>query len=430
MGHLALKDAYGALRNRLDKNPIGAPDTKALYEILRIVFTEEEMPMQMAGLTEISRRTGIDQGTLQARLAAMADKGLVFDFEFNGKMLYMLAPTIVGFFEFSMMRRREDIDQKRLAGLVHDVLLGDATFGNQFLASEASPFRVRAHESSFAAGNFTEVLDHERATRMIEDAGHWSVGLCHCRHVAHHRGEDCAKFPMETCLSLGTGAEWTVKHGLARDIGKNEALALLAQAHDLGLVFTGDNVQHRPTFLCLCCSCCCGVLNGFKKFRPVEATFSSNFRAEIDPAACTGCGKCVKACPVSVIDQFESSHTVGSRTFKKLSKVDDSMCIGCGVCHSSCKFGALTMKRREQLRITPETVAKRLVLHAIDQGKLHTALLDDTQGFGMLVANRVLGTILKLPPAKQLLAREQIKSRFVDWMLAKAKKAKMAGIDM
>ena len=42
MGHLALEKPYVALQQRLDKNPVGAPATDELYEILRIRFSAEE----------------------------------------------------------------------------------------------------------------------------------------------------------------------------------------------------------------------------------------------------------------------------------------------------------------------------------------------------------------------------------------------------
>jgi len=35
----------------------------------------------------------------------MADKGLVMDFMRDGKVSYMLSPTLLGFFEFAFMRR-------------------------------------------------------------------------------------------------------------------------------------------------------------------------------------------------------------------------------------------------------------------------------------------------------------------------------------
>jgi ferredoxin len=433
MGHLTANGVYGELRRRLDKYPVGAPDSEQIYEILRLVFSEEEarlaaqMPMMPAGLKEISRRTGLDAATLQTRLEAMADKGLILDFDMRGKKYFMLPPTVLGFFEFSMMRRREDLDQKRLAGLFHGVLMDGPDFSSQFEQSESAPFRIRVHETALPEGTFTEILDYERATVMVETARQWSVALCHCRHTAHHLGADCTKFKMESCLSLNGGAEWSTRHGLARAIGKTEALDLLAEARAHGLVYSGDNVQHQPTFVCLCCGCCCGVLAAFKKFRPAEPAFSSNFQADIDPAACTGCGKCAKACPVGVIDQLDSPHAVGERTFKKLSKVDAAMCLGCGVCHGACQFGALAMKPRARRRITPETAAKRILSHAIDQGKLQHLILDDTQGFGLLAANRLLGAILSLPPAKQLLARQELKSRFVDRLLSRVKKS---GVDV
>jgi len=88
------------------------------------------------------------------------------------------------------------------------------------------------------------------------------------------------------------------------------------------------------------------------------------------------------------------------------------------------------MKMRERRRITPETTMKRMLMFAIDQGKLQNILMDDVDSIGMKAANQLLGAILKLPPAKQILANKQIKSRFVDKIIAGAKKARMEGTDI
>jgi ferredoxin len=427
MGHLAGKNLYPDLRKRVDQNAVGAPDTKEMYEILKLVFSEDDariaaqMPMMFSSLGTISKRTGIDQAELKPKLASMADRGLVFDFEIRGKMLYMLAPPVVGFFEFSMMRERKDIDQKRMSELLHHVLIDDPTFMQSFSRSEASPFRVRVHETALDEGTFSEILDYERAVQMVEDAGKWSVALCHCRHVAHHLGRDCRKFPMESCLSLGMGADYTIRHGMAREISRQNAMELLVESREKGLVHTGDNVQHRPTFLCLCCGCCCEVINSFKKFVDYDPPFSSNFEARIDPLLCNGCGKCARACPAEVIDLVEKEHPVKGRVFKKLCKVETEVCLGCGVCHATCKFGAISLKRRSRQKITPESAIKRVLTHAIDQGKLANLILDQGNGIGTAVANRMLTAILALPPAKQALASRQVKSRFVDMMAAKVK---------
>jgi len=427
MGHLAAKSIYSDLRKRVDKNAVGAPDSKEMFEILSLVFSEDDariaakMPMKFASLNKISKLTGIEPNELKSRLSSMADRGLVFDFEIHGRMLYMLAPPVVGFFEFSMMRERKDIDQKRMSELLHHLLIEDPAFGLPFRQSEAAPFRVRVHETALDEGTFSEVLDYERAVKMVEDAGKWSVSLCHCRHVAHHMGRDCQKYKMESCISLGMGADYTIRHGLAREISRQEAMELMADSREKELVHTGDNVQHRPTFLCLCCGCCCEVINAFKKFADHDPPFSSNFEAIIDPALCNGCGKCKKACPAEVIDLVEQEHTVNGRVFKKLCRVEKEVCLGCGVCHATCKFNALSMKRRARQKITPESAIKRVLNHAIDEGKLAHLILDQGDGIGAAVANRMLGAMLTLPPARQVLANQQVRSRFVDMMVAKVK---------
>ena len=436
MGHIVANKAYRDLRNRLDKYAIGAPETQALYEILKIVFSEREariasrMPMKFATIRTLARHLKMDRAELEPILTEMAEKALVLDFTIDGETRYMLAPTMVGFFEFSMMRIRKDLDQKKLAGLFHEVVIGDPAFNESIRDMQSFPLRVVAHESSLPEGTFTEVLDYERATHVVGNAERWAVGLCYCRHVAHHNDKECTKFRMESCMSLGFGADWGIRHGLSKEISKGQALDLIAETRDAGLVHMVDNIQNNPMYLCNCCGCCCEVLQGFKKFSQAEPVFSSNFVAQIDRNACNGCAKCAKSCPAEVIDVVKEEHLVKGKKVKKLSRVDEENCIGCGVCHAACEFGALTMKPREKRRITPETTFKRILMSAIEQGKLQHLLFDETGGIGMLAANRLVGAILKLPPAKRYLMRDHIKSRFVDRIASMAKRAGIKGTDM
>lgn len=434
MGHLASKDAYRRLRARLDQFPVGAPGKTTIYEILRTAFTEEEaalgarLPFRFATLGALERRTGIARGELEARLAAMAEKGLVMDVRLGDKTRYMLSPTVVGFFEFSMMRVRDDIDQKRMAELIHRYLIEEPDFAGQFREGlRAAPFRALVHEEALGEERpetYTEVLDWERASHLLDTADQFAVGLCHCRHVAHHTGHDCGKFRMESCLTLGPWSDYVLRHGFARSISREEARDLLAESRDAGLVHLGDNVQRRPAFICNCCGCCCEVLGSFKRFRMFGDAFSSNFEATVDDAACTGCRRCEKACPVLAIDIVDAPAALlaAGKKGKKLAVVDQNVCLGCGVCVLSCKDDALEMAPRPQRRIAPETAFQRVLLMAVEQGKLANLLFDPEDGLTAQTANVLLGAILRLPPAKQLLARESLRSRFVDWILSGAKK--------
>ncbi len=425
MGHLAAKESYQRLRERLDMLPVGAPGRGAIFQILKILYTPEEaelaakLPLRFASLQQIARKLSLPESELQSRLEAMADKGLVADFNLGGKIRYILNPTIVGAFEFSMMRVRADIDQEQLAGLMHQYLIGNSEFADALKkGAPTSLFRTMVHEETLPA-DYTEVLDWERASHIVENAGAWSIGLCHCRHVAHHLDRECEKFPMDTCLSLGMGAEYLSRHGLARSVEKQEAIDLLQRSREAGLVHLGDNVQNRPSFICNCCSCCCEVMQGFRKFRAFQP-FASNFEAQIDAAACNGCRKCARACPVNAIEVIEQVRVQGGKKLKWLARVDPEICIGCGVCAQQCKFDSLKMAPRERRWITPANTFAKVLTMALEQGKLQHLLLDQDDGLGARTASALLGAILKLPPTKQLLARDAFKSRFVDFMLQRA----------
>lgn len=233
--------------------------------------------------------------------------------------------------------------------------------------------------------------------------------MCHCRHVKEHLGENCDA-PMETCLTLsGNGDSALIRHGYSREISTEEALEIIKVAKEHNLVQFAENVQKNVGFICNCCSCCCEVLGNVKKHGFTNAINSSNYICTIDSNNCIGCNKCVAVCPVGALSLVDSDNP-GK---KRIAVVDEEMCIGCGVCDRSCKFDALEMEHRESRVYTPVNMNQKLILQAIETNKLQHLIFRDHEKINHRFLASVLGVILRLPPAKQLLASKQLRSRYL-----------------
>ena len=425
MGHLGhLKTEYQSLVSRLDAGLVGMPEPEdetakiGWQRILEILFTPEEaalaaqMPVRPATLKTVAKRVGLPPEELQERLEPLCDKGLVMDLVHpeTAEVRYLLAPPVIGFFEFSFMRAHEDFPREELAGAMDAYMHGDDTFAREVFSSETVMGRALVNENELAGDPLPEVLDWERATALIDEAEEIAVSFCYCRHKAEHLGKDCDA-PKEVCLSLDAGATFVARRKFGRLIDRQEAQEILARSREQGLVQIADNVRNRPTYICNCCSCCCGQLDAINQF-DLPAVVPSGFAPDLDEGLCNSCSRCARVCPVGAI----SMTPVRASTQRKRSmrpEIDEDRCIGCGVCAHSCRVDALEMERSDRPRHIPANTLDRALRMAIERGKLPHLLFDEGAGRGSSFLNQALQALNRLPASQQLLASEQVKSRFV-----------------
>jgi ferredoxin len=324
---------------------------------------------------------------------------------------------MAGFFEFSMMRTRGDIDQKALAELFYQYLNVEEDFIKALFAEGDTQLgRVFVQEPMLSRENAVHVLDYERASEVIRTASHRAISTCYCRHKMEHVGRDCDA-PKDICMTFNTSADSLSRHGHARPVDTAECLDLLDQAQEHGLVQFGENVRERVNFICNCCGCCCEAMIAARKFGSLHPVHTTNFLPAVDESACNGCGKCATACPVEAMGVVSANDPRQPK--RKKARVDENICLGCGVCVRACSDRALSLKSREKRVITPLNSVHRTVVMAIERGKLQHLFFDNRVLWNHRALAAVLGVILKLPPVKQLMATDQVKSRFMEYLVRK-----------
>jgi formate hydrogenlyase subunit 6/NADH:ubiquinone oxidoreductase subunit I len=322
---------------------------------------------------------------------------------------------MAGFFEFSMMRTRGDIDQHLLGELFYQYMNVEEEFIRAlFVNGETQLGRVFVHEPALSVDNGLHVLDYERASQVIQTATHRGIGVCYCRHKMEHMGRACDA-PMEICMTFNTSAESLTKHGYARLVDVKEGMDLLQQAYDNNLVQFGENVREGVNFICNCCGCCCEALIAARKFGILNPVHTTNFLPAIDLAECNGCGKCVTACPVEAMTLVSANDP--HHPNRKQAKLNEEICLGCGVCIRTCTKNGLSLKSRPERVITPINSVHRIVMMAIERGDLQNLVFDNRVLWNHRALAAVLGVILRLPPLKQALATRQFKSHYLETLI-------------
>lgn len=333
---------YEQLREILDAHPSTAPEGKAIDEILRILFTPDEaalaakMNFKPKSPADLAAAAGVSETEASASLESMADKGIIFSKNKDGKNFYGLVPLIPGIFEFPFMKGGGSPMHERLGKLWEEY--HRESLGASFAGNPTPLMRVVAVEKSVPVQD--RIHPYEEVRHLIENSAYLALANCACRvSVAK-----CDK-PKEVCLIFDGMGEFLVERGFARKIGKEEGLRVLDLAEAEGLVHTSNNSADKASVICNCCPCCCTILRGRTQLNHPHAFEPSRFAAFVISDDCVACTICMtNRCPMQAIELREM-----------VAFVHEEQCIGCGLCVSTCPGGAMTLIERKQPPSVPKT---------------------------------------------------------------------------
>ena len=337
-------ELYHRLAQKLDELPNRFPKTQSgvEYQMLAKIFAPEEavlacaMNLEPASATIIANRAGSDPKGSRDTLKRMVAKGLIDLRRGEGELTYALRPFVVGFYEGQLPR----ID-KEMAELFEQyyretqggVLRPKPALHRVIPVDRAIPLKV-------------QIDLYEQASAILDKAQSWGVRDCICRKQQHLIGKGC-HHALETCLVFSSMKNAFHRSTVDRTITKEEALQILRDTEEAGLVHSSGNYRDGIEYICNCCTCCCGIMRGIADYGILSAVAHSDFQIALEEEKCTLCGACIDRC------QFKTLSILDT-----MLDVDLKHCVGCGLCVLVCPTEALHLEQREpdQISIPPSDI--------------------------------------------------------------------------
>ena len=351
--------------------------TDSVIEILKYSIPEDNLDFLMAFKKNISQtmeqlKESIEkycantysEEEILKKVDQLAKRGVMFDQpNRHGVVVFRLAP-IYRQFEYTFMKKLEKKDEFiELARLFNEseeelAIMAQNDYDNlpnmvKSMPAQDRTVPIRENKETGEAikiilNEELEVPEEQVVTaqdikKLIEKFDDIAVGQCYCRQKEDFLGHTCKQDPPgESCFTLGKSARHTTKHGFTRLISKEEALKILEDIEDAGLVHKvyhlNSDLSKDEVAICNCCSCCCPTSKVSVTFPNVNI---ASFTVDIDQDLCTGCGTCVEKCFNQVLEINE--HGIAE-------KVEEE-CIGCGVCAYLCLEQAISLIKGPQRRV-------------------------------------------------------------------------------
>ena len=331
-----MSNVYGKLADALNALPNGFPrtETGSDIELLEFLYTEKEAEILcvMSGRPEtakdIAERLDKITNEVITGLLNMVRQGKVWMEKDSGRPLFRLAPFIVGSYEASF----EKMDEK-MALLTEKYMADGGVVG----IMKPQPAVHRAIPTM----DFSElewILPYDNVVKILDSAKTFSAYDCICRKQQTALGKGCDA-PKHNCLTFSA----VERKPQPYDITKEEAIKIIKESEEAGLVHSVSNVVNGLHYICNCCGCCCGVLRGINDWGIENSMARANYEALVDDDSCIGCEACTERCQVNAIGMAEGKAIINR-----------DKCLGCGLCVSTCPTGAIELlPRPKEEQVTP-----------------------------------------------------------------------------
>lgn len=319
------------------------PTSQVIENILKENFNDEELqalsdiplkplPLEFVPLSEIAARSRFPRARLEKILDGIVARGLLFSGKTKeGEKGYAVLRMAFGFTQAFYWKGTMDAHARKMAELETDPLFIKAKLG-MYTSLDTKPFRYIPMTEAIDP-QWQNVYPTETIERVINDASRFAVAHCPCR-VKYElvNGKGCGH-SKDVCLKLDELADCLIDTGLAKEISREEALAVIKRADEEGLVHYTENTAEHIQTICNCCGCACWSVGPIRRrLVPRDLIMATYFLRLTSEEDCTGCGDCIEICPVDAV-----------RMEDDVARVDLDWCIGCGVCISRCPTKAIRL---------------------------------------------------------------------------------------
>ncbi len=263
-----------------------------------------------------------------ARLAdELAKIGACVCYTLDGTLVYELTVYVPGVMEKMVGNKELCEKHPEIAKAFEEYARLRAGLLAPFMPVGLGPMRVVPIQRALD-GN-SKVADFEEISKLMDRHTIFAVADCSCRRSRRILGEGCGHLEKDICIQMGTGAEYYIRAGKARQITREEAEAIIRKAEDNGLMhqipnIDGDGQTHA---ICNCCACSCYSLRNALLFNSPDM-IRSNYVSQVDKDKCVACGQCVENCPANALKlgqklcsktpiELKSVETTRDRFFKK-----------------------------------------------------------------------------------------------------------------
>ena len=331
--------------------------------ILKHLLNEDEIDFIFAfkrktsqTMEQLKISSGLSEEEIFEKVNNLAKKSVIFNQpNRHGVMVYKLL-SFVRIFEMSFMKDVEPSDYVEKLAVLFAQVFGELTdfyqeyydFISNMIPKTPPITRVFPILKNRQSKKDTEIIINEELEvpeekilhfknieEIIEKCDDVAVGNCYCRNHKEFLDDPCKiNAPLKSCFTFGKTARFTSEQGFAKLVSKNEALKILKETEEYGLVHktyhNNWDINKDIIAICNCCKCCC-IISGENLIIPHVDT--TNYLAKINYDLCKGIGTCVEKCINESIKLNDEKKAVVSK----------ENCIGCGVCASFCPEGAISL---------------------------------------------------------------------------------------